>query len=262
MKSAQLEKEIEEKIGFKSAEIIKENENVKELLAMDLSAEDLERRLVEESDLSPEDIKEVVETYKLQKMIASTQSEEELTKILQEKTELKDDEIKRIVAIKKQVLEKEKELRYETIKKIHDRLVRNRQLNIDRVFCAAASKLDELVLTPVFYPFDVHVIEKDASTRLFNDFDLIASELTKYPDMMLQLEGSCDYKGSNKYNKALGDRRWSGVLPLLTSLGYAQNYIRGISKGEECPVPKLESDDDEKWRARNRRTDFIWVLKN
>jgi outer membrane protein OmpA-like peptidoglycan-associated protein len=192
-------------------------------------------------------------------MIASSQSKEELEAVLKRETELKADEIERIVAIKQQVLDNQKELRKETIKKIHERLVRNRQLNLESVFCSRASTFDQLVLNPVYYPFDVHTVNKEISNRIFSDFEMISDELSNYPDLMLQLEGSCDYKGSNKYNKALGDRRWSGVMPLLTSLGYSKNNIRGISKGEECPTPK--KDDDEVWRSENRRTDFVWVLK-
>ena len=179
-KSAQLEKEIEQKIGIESAKIVEGNDKVKELLALNLSPEDLEKRLREETDLSDGDIAKVVDTYRLQRMIASTRSGEELEAILRENTQLKDDEIQKIVEMKKQVIEKEKELRLETIQKIHDRLVRNRRLNVDRVFCAAASKLDQLVLTPVYYEFDAHVISKDTSSRLFNDFDMIADELNKY----------------------------------------------------------------------------------
>lgn len=259
-KTQELAKEIEQKIGLNTTEeIIKKDEKVEELIAMDLSAEELEQKLTEETELSEEDTKQVVKNYKIKKLISSAQSTEDLEKILETKTDLKKTEIDKIVAIKKQVIDKKTELRKETLKKIHARLVRNRNLNIEMVFCSAASKLDRLVISPVLYPFDVHVIDKTQSNSLFADLDIIMDEVSRYPDMMLQLEGNCDYKGSNKYNKALGDRRWSGVVPLLTSMGYAQNRLRGISKGEECPTPK--SADDEKWRAENRRTDFIWVLR-
>ncbi|MBU3914683.1 hypothetical protein KKA14_04040, partial [bacterium] len=258
-KSAQLDREIEEKTGSKSAEIARNNKKVPELLAMNLPPEELEKRLSEETALTKEEIAEVVKTYKLQRMIASSQTKEKLEQVLKEKTELKTDEIERIVAIKQQVLDTEKELRKETLKKIHDRLIRNRQLNLETVFCSGASKLDQLILKQIYYPFDVHTVDNESSSQLFNEYELISQELSNYPDMMLQLEGSCDHKGSNKYNKALGDRRWSGVVPLLTSIGYSNANIRGISKGEECQTPKIT--DDESWRAQNRRTDFVWTLK-
>lgn len=262
MKSEELKKEIEEKIGLQSAQIIEKNEKVKELLALDLSAEELEKRLAEETDLTDEDKDIVVKTYKVQKMIASAQTKEELEEILKEQTELNSEEIQRIVAIKQQLIDKEVELRKETLRKIHERLLRNRRLNIESVFCARTSKLDQLLLSPVYYPFDVHVVGNKYSKNLYADFEMIIDELSNYPDMMLQLEGNCDYKGSNKYNKALGDRRWSGVKPLITSLGYEESKIRGISKGEECPTPKSDIFDDETWRAENRRTDFVWVLQD
>ncbi len=258
-KAARLQKEIEERLGFKSSQIVKNNARAKELLEMNLTPEELAERLRAETDLTAEEIKEVVSTYRLKRMIAAAKTEEELEQILRTQTDFKEDEIQRIVAMKKQILAEQQALRIETIKKIHDRLVRNRRLNIESVFCARASSFDQLLLTPVKYPFDVHAVSNDSSSTLYNDFEMISVEIKKYPDMMLQLEGNCDYKGSNKYNKALGDRRWSGVKPLLTSMGFADSSIRGISKGEECPTPKI--DNDELWRAENRRTDFVWVLK-
>lgn len=259
-KSAQLEKEIEAKIGLQS-EALRNNKDVQKLLSMDLTEEEFEKRLREQTDLSEEETKKVVEHYKLQKMIKSAQTGEDLERILKERTDLKDEEIAKLVEAKKQILEKQKELRHETLKKIYDRLVRNRRLNIDAVFCSQTSKLDQLVLTPVYYPFDVHVVSKKSSTVLFNDYNMIASELSKYPDMIIQLEGNCDYKGSNRYNKALGDRRWSGVEPYLVTLGYPKKNIKGVSKGEECQTPKNEGESDDEWRAENRRTDFVWTLK-
>ncbi len=258
-KAAELEKEIEETIGGRTSEIARKDDRIQELINMNLPPEELSKRLSEETNLSKTEIDEVVDSYKLQRMIATSQSQEELEKTLKQETELADDEIKKIVEIKQQVMDNEKELRKETLKKIHERLVRNRELNLETVFCSRATKMDQIVLSPVYYPFDVHVVGQDSSSQLLNDFELISEELQNYPDMVLQLEGNCDYKGSNKYNKALGDRRWSGVLPLLTSLGYSRSRVRGISKGEECPTPKLS--DDEDWRAQNRRTDFVWVLK-
>ena len=258
-KSAQLEKEIEEKLSAKSAEITRSNAKVKELMDLGLTPEELGKRLAEETDLTQEEIDEVVSTYRVQQMIASAQSREELEEVLRNETELKDEEIEEIVTIRQQVIDKEKELRKETLKKIHERLVRNRNLNIEKVFCSRASTLDQLILSPIYYPFDVHVVSKKESTELFNEFELISSEIKKYPDMKLQLEGNCDYKGSSRYNKALGDRRWSGVMPLLTAVGLSESRVRGISKGEECPTPRFGSD--EEWRAENRRTDFVWVLE-
>jgi outer membrane protein OmpA-like peptidoglycan-associated protein len=259
LKAAQLQKEIEDRLGFKSSQIVENSQRAKELLEMDLTPDELADRLAKETDLTAEEIKEVVSTYRLKRLIASAQTAEELEQILRTQTDFDDDEIQRIVAMKTQILNDQRDLREETIGKIHDRLVRNRRLNIESVFCASASSFDQLVLTPVSYPFDVHAVSKDTSSKLYNDFEMISEEVAIYPDMMLQLEGNCDYKGSNKYNKALGDRRWSGVFPLITSMGYADNSVRGISKGEECPTPKLSND--EAWRTENRRTDFVWILK-
>ena len=258
-RSEALKQQLLKKIGIDSAVVARGNKKVEALLNSGLSTEELERRLRSETQLSDAEINKIIKGYRLKQLIASSQTKEQLETVLRENTDLDDSEIQEVVKIQQQIIDKREELKVETLRKIHTRLVRNRRLNIDTVFCAAASKLDQIVIRPVYYPFDIHITNKKSSNLLFDDFVLVQKEIKKYPDMLLQLEGNCDYKGSNRYNKALGDRRWSGVEPLLTSMGINKNIIRGISKGEECPTG--EKDDDEIWRGENRRTDFVWTLK-
>jgi outer membrane protein OmpA-like peptidoglycan-associated protein len=256
---AQLKQEIEQKLFAGATAIASKDVKVQELLDKDLSSDELARRLEEETSLTKEEIREVVEAQRVRKLVDAAETPEELEAVLRRETNLKDSEIQSMVAMRRQVIEKEQELRQDTIKRIYDRLVRNRELNIESVFCSGSSRLDQLVMTPVYFPFDVHIANREQSTKLLTDYDKIKGELANYPDMALQLEGNTDYVGSNRYNKALGDRRASGVIPLMISLGYPPNKLRSISNGEECPTPRI--DDEEKWRAENRRTDFIWVLQ-
>ena len=138
--------------------------------------------------------------------------------------------------------------------------MRNKNLGVEKAFCAKTSPLDQFVISPIIYDFDSYTIMKKTSDKLFQEVDLVYAESLKYKLMTLQIEGNCDERGSNAYNKALGDRRWTGVVPFITSLHFDKGKIRGISKGEECQTVK-KTTDMEIWWQENRRSDSVWVLR-
>jgi len=69
------------------------------------------------------------------------------------------------------------------------------------------------------------------------------------------IEGHCDERGSDEYNRALGERRALAVHDYLVTLGVDANRIRTISYGEERPaVPDATTEEQH---AKNRRAEFI-----
>ena len=207
-------------------------------------------------------IEEKVKDEKIRDMIANAKDAEELEQILRENTNLTEAEIQEIVKKKAVLVKKDKNLRLDALQKIYARLMRNKNLGVEASFCDAASSLDNFVISPIYYETDVYSIEKKAANLLFDNVEKIIDSIDSYPKMVLQLEGSCDERGSNVYNKNLGDYRWTGTVPLLVSMQFDKNKVRGISKGEECSVEKTASLDEETWWSKNRRTDFTWILNN
>lgn len=182
-----------------------------------------------------------------------------LGKMLREKTDMSEENIQKTLKVKAQLMREQKELRLDALAKIHARLLRNRKLKIDDVFCAKTSPLDQFVITPVNYSLDVHTVDKKSVNLLFDNIYDIYDELGRYPDMILQAEGNADERGSSSYNKSLGDYRWSGIIPLLKAAQLDGRKLRGVSRGEECPTDR-KTDDMEAWWAENRRSDLVWVL--
>ena len=235
------------------AQVKKEDKAEKEVL--EAQRDELEKeqeelaKLLEEKGLSEE----------MKAQIANAQTEEELREILKD-SNLTQEEIEQIVASKKSIIEKDKNLRIDALAKIYARLIRNRNLGIEDVFCSKSEAIDQFVLSPVYYDTNKYSITKDPSDQLYKEVNLIAEALPQYGDILLQINGSTDERGTNVYNKSLGDFRWTSGSDLMEILGF-EKEIRGISWGEECPLDREGSQSDEEWWGKNRRADFVWKLE-
>lgn len=207
-------------------------------------------------------VKEKIKDEAVRAMIANAKNAEELEKILRENTDLTEEEIQELVKKKAILVKKDKTLRLDVLGKIHARLVRNKEMGLETSFCDAASSLDNFVINPIYYATDVYAIEKQAASTLYDNVDKIIDAVDNYPELVLQVEGNCDERGSNVYNKSLGDYRWTGAVPLLVSMQFDKQKIRGISKGEECLTDRSAAADEVSWWKVNRRSDFTWILKN
>lgn len=73
------------------------------------------------------------------------------------------------------------------------------------------------------------------------------------PNLMIEIVGHCDERGSDEYNLALGNRRALAAKQYLVSRGIADNRISTRSMGEEQPLDPASNEDA--W-ARNRRDEF------
>ncbi len=78
--------------------------------------------------------------------------------------------------------------------------------------------------------------------------------------MTLQLVGKCDERGSEQYNKGLGDRRWTGTEKIV-GLHLERSRFIGIGFGESCHSARGNRSFEEWWQ-KNRVTEFVWTLSN
>ena len=104
----------------------------------------------------------------------------------------------------------------------------------------------EVIGDRVFFGFD----RADLSPAARATLDGQAQWLQQYPDVMVQIEGHADERGTRNYNLALGDRRATAARNYLVALGIEPSRITTISYGEERPVAL--GNNDEAW-AQNRR---------
>jgi peptidoglycan-associated lipoprotein len=74
----------------------------------------------------------------------------------------------------------------------------------------------------------------------------------------ISVEGHCDNRGTPEYNLGLGERRANAVQEYLGSLGIGGNRVVAVSKGEEEPVCREDTEDC--WQ-QNRRGHFLLTAK-
>lgn len=109
-----------------------------------------------------------------------------------------------------------------------------------------------VTLPTVYFQFDSSRVSSSEAPKL----DEIAAYLMSNPGTGVVVEGNCDSRGSDEYNRALGERRALSAKEYLIGKGVAESRIRTISYGEERPAVQGE---DEASRAKNRRDEFVAV---
>jgi peptidoglycan-associated lipoprotein len=122
----------------------------------------------------------------------------------------------------------------------------------------AKMTLEELnqkgVLGDAFFAFDSADLTPDARAVVQKNMEF----LKRWSSTKVVIEGHADSRGTNEYNLALGDRRASATRTYLVSLGMAGDRVTTVSKGEEQPV--CREDTEECWQ-KNRRGHFIFTAK-
>jgi peptidoglycan-associated lipoprotein len=105
----------------------------------------------------------------------------------------------------------------------------------------------------IHFAFDSAVIRSSEQANL----QAVASALNSNASDKLLIEGNCDERGTEEYNRALGERRALAARQALAGLGVDPSRIRTISYGKDKPVNP--GHDEAAW-AQNRRDDFVLLL--
>jgi len=103
----------------------------------------------------------------------------------------------------------------------------------------------------IYFPYDSDQGKLDP--RIIDYLNDLAKDL-KSTDNRLSIVGHTDNKGAPAYNQKLGMDRANFVKSVLTKKGVLASKVAVSSKGETMPI---ESNDTEKGRQKNRRTELI-----
>jgi peptidoglycan-associated lipoprotein len=114
-------------------------------------------------------------------------------------------------------------------------------MNLDRAALAAYT---------VHFKFDSAVVQDNEQANIAS----VAQALTSDPTLKLLIEGNCDERGTEEYNRSLGERRALALREALAKNGIDPSRIRTISYGKDKPV---DPGHDEAAFAKNRRGDFV-----
>lgn len=113
---------------------------------------------------------------------------------------------------------------------------------------------DVVKLDNIYYDSDSWKLRKEAAREL----DRLATILTKYPNMIIEISSHTDTRGNAQDNLILSQKRIKEVLDYLANKGIARNRMKGIGKGETEPVNECSDGVQctEAEHQRNRRTEF------
>jgi peptidoglycan-associated lipoprotein len=105
---------------------------------------------------------------------------------------------------------------------------------------------DALAADIVYFAYDSSAVRDSEKSKLED----IASYLKGNADSALRVEGNCDERGTEEYNRALGERRALAVREYLIRSGVAAERVDTISYGEDKPADTGHSEAS--WK-KNRR---------
>jgi len=102
----------------------------------------------------------------------------------------------------------------------------------------------------VYFDFDKAAVR--ASER--HKVQAVADALKKRPEASVEVEGHCDERGTEEYNRSLGERRALSIREYLVLLGISSERIFTVSFGEDKPA--VPGHNEAAW-SKNRRGEFI-----
>jgi peptidoglycan-associated lipoprotein len=110
---------------------------------------------------------------------------------------------------------------------------------------------EKLAAYTVHFKFDSAVVQDSEQANVAS----VAQSLASDPNAKLLIEGNCDERGTEEYNRALGERRALALRESLAKDGVDPMRIRTISYGKDKPADP--GHDEAAW-AKNRRGDFVY----
>ena len=102
----------------------------------------------------------------------------------------------------------------------------------------------------VGFDFDSATVKANQQKKV----DDVAKHLKSKPADLLLIEGHCDERGTEEYNRSLGERRALALREALGKLGVNGDRIRTLSFGEDKPE---DAGHTEAAWTKNRRGEFI-----
>jgi peptidoglycan-associated lipoprotein len=107
----------------------------------------------------------------------------------------------------------------------------------------------------IHFAFDSAVIRDSERSSLQS----VASALAADPNTKLLVEGNCDERGTEEYNRALGERRALAAREALVKLNVDPMRVFTRSYGKDKPSDP--GHDESAWQ-KNRRDDFVLLHPN
>ena len=102
----------------------------------------------------------------------------------------------------------------------------------------------------VYFDFDRAVIKPGEIEKI----RVVAEHLKSNATHRVQVDGHCDERGTEEYNRSLGEKRAQAVREFLVREGVSPDRVRTVSYGEDKPA---DTGHGESAWNKNRRGEFI-----
>ena len=102
----------------------------------------------------------------------------------------------------------------------------------------------------VHFKFDSSTVQNNEQANIASVAQALASDM----NAKLLIEGHCDERGTEEYNRSLGERRALALREALQKAGVDSLRVKTISYGKDKPADPAH--DDAAW-TKNRRGEFI-----
>ncbi len=102
----------------------------------------------------------------------------------------------------------------------------------------------------VHFAYDSSAIGAAEKSKIEN----VAGYLKANATAAVRVEGNCDERGTEEYNRALGERRALAIREQLVHSGVAAERVDTLSNGEDRPA--TEGHNEAAWK-QNRRGEFV-----
>jgi peptidoglycan-associated lipoprotein len=102
----------------------------------------------------------------------------------------------------------------------------------------------------VYFAYDSSALRSIEEPKL----DEVATAMKTDSNLYLLIEGHCDERGTEEYNRSLGERRAQALREALAKAGVNPDHVRTISYGEDRPA--VQGHDESAWKM-NRRGEFV-----
>ena len=106
----------------------------------------------------------------------------------------------------------------------------------------------------VYFEFDRANVKAGEAAKVQQVADGFRNE---DPGSDLLIEGHCDERGTEEYNRSLGERRALALRELIVAAGVSPDRVHTVSFGKDKP---METGHSESAWSKNRRGEFILVL--
>jgi peptidoglycan-associated lipoprotein len=106
----------------------------------------------------------------------------------------------------------------------------------------------------VYFDFDSYSVNPNELPKITT----VADMMKEKADTLLRIEGHCDERGTEEYNRALGERRALSIRDILVKDGVSPSRITTESWGEDRPAAEGET---ESAYSKNRRGEFVLLTR-